>query len=50
MEIAGSATERPIKLDFETCLAIAKLQIQRMKERGLVEAVREIHDLHALRR
>jgi hypothetical protein len=36
-----------VKLDFDTCLAIAKLQIQHMREHGLIEAVREIHDLHS---
>ena len=36
-----------IKLDFETCFAIARLQIEHMKENGLIEAVREVSDWHS---
>jgi len=35
------------KLSIEDCLAIAKVQVEHMRERGVVEAVREIHDLHS---
>ena len=45
-----AARKGRIKLDFETCLAIAKLQVENMKENGLIEAVREIHDWHSFAR
>jgi len=41
-----AARKGRVKLTIEDCFAIAELQLEHMKERGLVEAVREIHDLH----
>ena len=36
-----------IKLSIDDCFAIAELQIEWMRQKGLVEAVREIPDCHS---